>query len=56
MKKSKLSLEKFTVAKLNNPSKIVGGNGGDNGDDNGETGKKSKCVGGSKIIVGEKED
>jgi hypothetical protein len=51
MKKSKLSIEKFTIAKLNNPSRIVGGDG----DDQGETGKKSKCVGGSAIIVGEKE-
>ena len=40
MKKSKLSLEKFTIAKLNNQSKIVGGDGGDQG----ETGKKSRCV------------
>lgn len=29
MKKSKLSIEKFTISKINNLSAIFGGNGGD---------------------------
>ena len=50
MKKNKLSLEKFRISKLNNPSKILGGN-----DYNfGETGK-GKCIAGSAIILKDKE-
>jgi hypothetical protein len=50
MKNNKLSLEKFRISKLNNPSKILGGNV----DDIGETGK-GKCVAGSAFIVKDKE-
>ncbi len=50
MKNNKLNLEKFRIAKLNNPSKILGGNGGDAG----ETGK-GKCVKGSLLIVKDKD-
>ena len=40
MKKNKLSLEKFTVAKLSNPSEIKGGDPTDNG----ETEETYECV------------
>jgi len=49
MNKKKLSIKKFTISKLSNPSKIVGG-----GDD-GETGKRFKCVDLSKRWVEVKE-
>lgn len=52
MKKQKLTLEKFTVLKLKNPSKILGGN---DGTDGGETGKGNKCYLGSAVFVKEKD-
>ena len=51
MKKNKLSLEKFKIAKLNNPSKIIGGNIVDNG----ETGK-GKCIKGTREFIKDKEE
>ncbi len=53
MKKKKLTLEKFTIAKLNNPSKIFGGN---EATDGGETGKGDKCIQLSMVIVSDKDN
>lgn len=48
MKKNKLTLDKFRIAKLNNSSKIIGGTGIDDG---GETKLKMKCIEQSKKWV-----
>jgi hypothetical protein len=59
MKKSKLSLEKFKIAALNNPSKIIGGTGGANNGDltngtgqpNEEPQKNEQCYDKSNVII-----
>lgn len=45
----KLNLEKFTILKINDLSKISGGGDGDG--DNGETIKRLKCVDKSKKVI-----
>jgi hypothetical protein len=57
MKKSKLSLNKFRVSKLNNLSSVMGGTGADGGDDGGTNtyeGKAPGCYLLSYIVI--KED
>jgi hypothetical protein len=57
MKKSKLSLNKFRVSKLNNLSTVIGGTGADGGGDGGTNtyeGKAPGCYLLSYVVI--KED
>lgn len=49
MKKNKLKLDKFSISKLSNPSRIVGGTGDTN--DGGDTKLKMLCIKQSKEFV-----
>lgn len=52
MKKNKLSIEKFRIAKLNNPSKIYGGSGiDDGGTGTGDKEVKEICIAKSEIKI-----
>lgn len=50
MKKNKLKLEKFTIAKLNSPHKIHGGNNDDDGTKNTKT-EPLVCVQMSDVFI-----